>query len=390
MTGVAAADRDLLLVFLIDALGATVVGGGGFLDPVAPAPRPAVRSILGFSSGAIPTLLTGRLPAEHGHWSMYRRAGSHSVFERYQALLRLAGRLPRGQWRIRQWLTRQLRRDGVTGYFALYEVPLGYLPLFDLCQRRNIYQPGAFPGIGSFFDRIAEKGLSYRLWDFTAPTWQALSEMEQAAGHGTERILFLYTAGLDATMHTHGPDSEAARVWLSAHGDRILAIVDAARRSGRRPIVRVFGDHGMAPVRRDWDALADLASLGLRMPQDYRYFLDSTMARFWFEGDSARRRVVDRLQDASLGRWLQEQEMRSLGVWFDDRAYGEEIFLCNPGVLIVPSFMGSSTLGGMHGYHPDDPDSDTVLIADPPPARLPRTIAEIPAMLLADLGLGAP
>lgn len=382
----AAADRDLLLVFLIDALGFTVAGTGGFLDSLAPAPRPSLRSILGFSSGAIPTLLTGRPPAEHGHWSMYRRGDGHSVFGRYQTLLRLAGRLPRGQWRIRQWLSRQLKRDGVTGYFALYEVPLEFLPLFDLCQRTNIYRPGAFRGIPSFFDRIAQRGISYRVWDYTAPTWPALSEMEQAAGDGRERLLFFYTSGLDATMHTHGPDSDATRVWLSAHGDRILSVIEAARRAGRRPIVRIFGDHGMAPVRKTWDLWAQLAALGLRMPKDYRYFLDSTMARFWFEHERARKLVLERLHDAALGRWLPAQEMRSLGVWFEDGAYGEEVLLCHPGVLILPSFMGSSPLAGMHGYHPDDRDSDTVLIADPPPAHLPRSIAEIPTMLLKDLG----
>jgi hypothetical protein len=46
--------------------------------------------------------------------------------------------------------------------------------------------------------------------------------------------------------------------------------------------------------------------------------------------------------------------------------------LADPGVLICPSYMGRSPLRGMHGYTPDDPASDAVLLrseADPEPAE---------------------
>jgi hypothetical protein len=30
------------------------------------------------------------------------------------------------------------------------------------------------------------------------------------------------------------------------------------------------------------------------------------------------------------------------------------VFLADPGVLVLPSFMGSRRVAAMHGYHPDD------------------------------------
>ena len=62
---------------LIDALGWPVVSKLDFLADLLPHRQP-LRTILGYSSGAIPTILTGRFPVEHGHWNLfyYDPAGS--------------------------------------------------------------------------------------------------------------------------------------------------------------------------------------------------------------------------------------------------------------------------------------------------------------------------
>lgn len=379
--------RDLVVVFMIDALGYELVGRGGFLDGIAGGARPRVRSVFGFSSGAIPSLFTGRLPSDHGHWSMYRKDMGDSVFRRYRFALSLAARLPRGHWRVRRWLAERLRRDGLTGYFSLYEIPLEWIAEFDLCERRNIYRTGAFDGIPGFFDRIEERGVPYRVWDWSVPTDRALNEMEEAATGSRDRLLFLYTPALDAIMHVHGPDSEAARGWLVWMEGRIEGILDAARGAGRRPILRVFGDHGMARVHKEIDIGSIVRELPLRMPKDYLMFLDSSMARFWFRSDASRRRIHDRLGALQGGRWMTDSELADLGVSFPDRAYGESIYLCDPGVVILPSFMGSAPLAGMHGYHPDDADSYTTLLSEPAADPLPASILDLSEVLLRDLGI---
>ena len=151
--------------------------------------------------------------------------------------------------------------------------------------------------------------------------------------------------------------------------------------------MRVFGDHGMAQIHAHADLLQDLGGIKAEMPRDYVVFLDSTMARFWFADESARREITDRLAARSDGRFLTPEELLSLGADFPDHRYGEEIFLIDPGVLILPSYMGSSPLQGMHGYHPGDRDSYTTLLADPFPQVTPTTIADFAGMLLGDLGL---
>lgn len=379
--------RDLSLVFLIDALGYEIVDSGGFLGALAATQRPAVRSVLGFSSAAIPTILTGKTPSEHGRLVMYRRRERTSVFDRYRTLLHVTGRLPRGHSRFRRWLSSRLRADGVTGYFSLYEIPLQLLPLFDLCERKSIYAPGAFDGVASLFDRLAGEGVAYRVWDWSVPTSRAFAEMEDAARNGSERMLFLYTPELDATIHVHGPRSAAVAAWLRIHEDAIGRVVRAAKGAGRKPRLRVFGDHGMAQIGAHADLARDLRRMTSKMPRDYIVFLDSTMARFWFARDSVRREITDRLAARSDGRFLTREELSSLGAYFPDRRFGEEIFLVDSGVLILPSFMGSSPIQGMHGYHPDERDSHTTLLADPFPETAPTKISDFAGLLLGDLGL---
>src|ERR1700690_3168264 len=62
--------RVLNLFVLIDALGWPYVQEQDFLSEILPY-RYSLRTVLGFSSGAIPTILTGQLPTNTGHWNLF-------------------------------------------------------------------------------------------------------------------------------------------------------------------------------------------------------------------------------------------------------------------------------------------------------------------------------
>src|ERR1044071_9411723 len=64
------AKRGTHLFVLIDALGWEYLKGRPFLDDLLPYRRP-LRTVLGFSSGAIPTILTGAWPSVTGHWNLF-------------------------------------------------------------------------------------------------------------------------------------------------------------------------------------------------------------------------------------------------------------------------------------------------------------------------------
>src|SRR5947209_4583545 len=64
---------------LIDALGWEYVKNSDLLPEVL-SYRTEVQTVLGFSSGAIPTLLSGKLPRESGHWNLFLHDPQRSPF----------------------------------------------------------------------------------------------------------------------------------------------------------------------------------------------------------------------------------------------------------------------------------------------------------------------
>jgi len=82
--------EPLSIYVLIDALGWEIIRDRPFLDDVL-TERRWLTTILGYSSGAIPTILSGRTPSQHGHWNLFYRDPERSPFRWTRAL----GHLPR-------------------------------------------------------------------------------------------------------------------------------------------------------------------------------------------------------------------------------------------------------------------------------------------------------
>jgi hypothetical protein len=357
--------RPVVLVLLVDALGWEIVERFGFGRDDFPTRAP-LGTVLGYSSAAIPSLLSGTTPAEHGSWSMFKRADAKGSF----AFLDKFPRLPHAlEWRSRRWVRRLAdRRAGVRAYYDLYEIPLHLLHRFDVGQKGDPFQPGGLAR-ASVFDWMRDEGVRYRLWYYRTGEEENLAAAEQALS-GDDEVLFVYTAELDALMHRVGIFHESVAARLRRYQAFLSSMRSAARNRGVALTTIVLSDHGMTDVTRVADPWGALARAGRRVGRDFLAFFDSTMVRVW--GDAG---AIDVATDAlgDGGRRLSEQELRALGCWFPAREYGDAIVLANPGVLIVPSFMGSRPLAAMHGYHPDDAYSKGCFLSDavaPAPASL--------------------
>jgi hypothetical protein len=135
----------------------------------------------------------------------------------------------------------------------------------------------------------------------------------------------------------------------------------------------------MTPVAEHADLVGEVSKLGLGMPQDYLAVYDSTMARFWFFNEEARRRVSEVMASLDCGHVLKKSELQQFGLNFPDDRYGELIFLLKPGWMVAESdFNGRGWFPeGMHGYHPNDSYSDAIFLSNEKPLQSMRTIADI-------------
>ncbi len=374
--------RRVVLAFLIDALGWDNVSERPFLDAIIRTRCP-LRTVLGFSSGAEPSILTGTAPSRHGRWTMYVRASGRSPFRIARWIARWPAGAP-GSGRLRRFLAWWVReREGVEGYFDLYEVPLRFLPHFDLPERTDLFDVGGVPGAPTLFDRLSEEGIPFRTWSWRTPDEQNFRELKEALDAGRGGFYFLYSAGLDALQHAKGPRARDVGERIGAYEEKIGAIYRTAESNGLSPSLYVFSDHGMTETEGTIDLMKSVASLGLDAPRDYLAFYDSTMARFWFRSDAARERVASLLASTSHGRVLDDDELAREGVLFPDRRYGEVVFLMDAGWQIEPSFMGSRAPRGMHGFHPSDSGSMAALLSDRPIVPAPADIKDLYSVLLS-------
>lgn len=370
-----------MVVLLVDALGWELASGTpGFAAGLAC--RRRLETILGFSSGALPTLFTGATPAEHGRWLMYRRRSGDSPFRGFE-WLRFLPRKVRESGRLSRRLTRLVAGRGVRGYFHLYDVPRPLLARFDLPERADVFAPGGLP-VDSLWDSLARRGVAWQGWNWRTPEAGNFAALERRVAEGDERLLFCYTADLDALLHREGSHGAGVRARLERYDALLARLVAAARGRGDDLWIYLLSDHGMVDVEGTLDVSGALDGLSFRWPADYLVFLDSTMARFWWNGEAARAAVHECLDRLGGGRWLDRPALALAGAP-GDAGWGDEVFLVDPGRLIVPSFMGRGALAGMHGYDPAHPDMAALLWSNRPIPESVRRLTDVRAFLEAEL-----
>ncbi len=344
------------VIILIDALGFEMSERHGF-RPAALPHRTRLRTVLGFSQAALTSILTGSAPDIHGLWMMYSFATGRSPFGILGGLKRFGG--PDRLW-VRDLLRWKLARmDRISAYYSLYDIPGEVLRTLDLPARKSTFDLRGGGMRRTIIDQAHDEGETF-VRDYNTPEVRAFDELESALEKGETRFHLLYTAGLDSDLHSVGSIEDSIGTRLAGYSERIDSILS------RFPDVRcmVLGDHGMCDVTDHIDLMGAMENAGLKICEDYIPFYDSTMARFRVFSEEASNAISELLNDFPGGRFLDNGELKSLGVFFPGSRYGDLVFLCDPGTIILPSYMGSDPVKGMHGYHPDSPCMDSIMLSN--------------------------
>jgi predicted AlkP superfamily pyrophosphatase or phosphodiesterase len=330
-------------------------------------------------------MLTGLSPSQTGHWNLFYYDPQGSPFR----WLRFFPFVP--DHRVTRKILKEMGRH-VLGLGPLFEclVAPRLLPYFNWVEKRNIYDRGGIAGGPSIFDDLAASGIPHRVYTYHHMRDQEILEQATRDIQGGEvEALFLYLSEMDHFLHDHRADSDRLDRHLKWYEGRLREVFELAKRRDPEVRISIFSDHGMTPVGQRYDLMRDVEATGLRMPQDFLVVYDSTMARFWFFSESARRQMMAVLAESPCGRILPDAELRDLGVFFEDRRFGEVVFLLHPGWLLARSnFNGPRwNPAGMHGDHPNDPESDALFLSNYDPPVPMRTIADVHACMQKSLGL---
>ena len=378
--------KKLALFSFIDAFGWEILNHYGFLkDTLVDFRR--LKTTFGFSSAADPSILTGRYPVEHGHWSSFYYSPKTSPFKMMKMLALLPGPIF-DRWRVRHWMSKILARYyGYTGYFELYSVPFSYLSYFDYLEKRDYFVPGGILKTDTIFDYCYDNKIPYYCSNWRMGEEEILDCNIQKIKEGQVRFMYLYLPKLDAVLHQYGTRHQEVQkkiVWLENQLTKVLSI---AQKHYDQVSFYVFSDHGMTDVSGSVDLIDRITQTGLQFGKDYVAMYDSTMARFWFLSTGTESKIIDTLNTVDEGRIVKDEELKEMGVFFPDRKFGELFFLMNPGILINPSFMGTKVIPGMHGFHPDDKDSYAFIGANKNITGNIQSITEIRQLMEAELSV---
>lgn len=368
--------EKISLFIFIDAFGWEILKQHPkFLKGIARDKKP-LETILGYSNACDPSIISGLLPSEHEHWSSFYYSPKTSPFKLLKYLKFLPKKITNYQ-RVRNKLSQLIAKYyRFTGYFQIYQAPFDVLPLFDYAEKKWFWgTKGTLNAGKSIFDYLIEQKVPFYVKKSTAITdekqWM---EVQQKIKHKKIRYAYLFLGQLDAVMHAKGTKHEDVDRLLEEYDSKIRNLIDLAKLHYKEVAWYVFSDHGMHDIKSTFDLASYIKELPIEFKKDYMAFYDSTMARFWFFDEVARELVTEKLQALDKGKILSENELKEFGVYFPDQRYGELVFLMNPHILIIPSFMGLKKIPGMHGYHPNDPDSLAAILSN---QKLPKELTRI-------------
>ena len=355
--------KTIEIFLFIDALGWKIINDHQFMVDLFPYRRKIFMQF-GYSSSAIPTILSGKTPAEHGHLGLFRFAPDHSPFKKLSRLAWLFK--PESFWnrgRVRHHLSKILKRlYGFTGYFQLYRMPIWKLKFVDYCEKSDLFLANGMGNIANLHDTLYAKNIDFHISDWHLSDDENYTAAEKAIDHG-KNFLFVYTASFDGVLHDNVGDFTTIQSKLDKIKIQIQNLYKKAAEHAETVHFTIFSDHGMTPLTGTVDMIKKITESGLVFGLDYGVCYDSTMARFYYLNNNAKK-VIEEMMKLFPGHFLSKEEEIRYGIYRQDRAFGDGIFLLDAGLQIVPSDMGEKPLNGMHGFSPEDEHSFAAILSN--------------------------
>jgi predicted AlkP superfamily pyrophosphatase or phosphodiesterase len=168
-----------------------------------------------------------------------------------------------------------------------------------------------------------------------------------------------YISSLDVIGHQYGPNSIEIKNELSRLDSTLEGFYSKLQDFENPPVLVFCGDHGMSPIKShiNIQLVIDKLISENYLLNGFNMFLDSTMARFWFDKKiSSDISVLKKILENNFkgkGFFLLRADYQNFGVP-DSDLYGDCIWICHDGILISPDYFSPSNkvINGMHGYQP--------------------------------------
>ena len=349
----------------------------------------------------VPTLLTGVYPHEHGIWQVKLRSDQSSSLK-----YRLIDEIPDILITTFQCLVHLFNQS-----FDLAAIPSKRRRLLELKRfkytRREKSSEILFRigGVESIFS-IVGKGKGKYVF---SKKFDGLDKLLYNLCSEDYRLEFLELYSLDILQHWNLDETNEISKFYRGIDNFVKNLHEKCQ--SKNSTLMILSDHGQEQVKGSIDIKKELKKLNLS-ENEYNFYTEVPMARFWFHTDRARRTIIDMLSSIDNGTVLSYKDMHKYNVKFDDDEYGEIYFIVDPGYIIFPHdfyqplaniFLGLTDWQqrsrifnpkhrGVHGYLPQyDSERGFIMILDHNNYRIDKRdvdIIDVAPSILSLLGYG--
>ncbi len=307
-----------------------------------------LKTLLGYT-GIENTFITGKNPNETGIWTefIYKR----NIIGKILKLIPIKNNLLSYPYALISYL------KGNTFLSKLHNIPRKYFDKFTSSITEGLWKREYFQN----------KKFLYYSWpffvinnkikiDFIKRTDEYKVKKFIKKFNENINVYFIHLVDLDKTMHEYGINNEYSLKEIKKQDNYANLIVNEFESKFKNSKIVIWSDHGFIDIKNHIN-IKDIVSKF----KNIDYFLDSTLARFWFKEDN-KKELISELNKIKNGIILTLKEKDKYNIPLG-KEYGEVIFAANPSSLILPNFyQGNKPCKGMHGYMPDKSDLDAFLI----------------------------
>jgi len=220
--------KKLKLFIFIDSFGYELIKKYGILNRRFNYKCP-LKMQFGYSSTAIPTILTGKLPSEHGQFTFYYLDRENSPFKFFDSFIfKMIPDFINKRRRFRVIISKILKKIlKISGYFELYSIPFNKLPFFNYSEKRDLFAVDAFENVENLADILKGRKIPHFISDWRKTEDENFRILKDVVEQGDKEFIFAYFAGLDGVQHNYTKDSLQTKNKLEYYSKNIESIFNA-------------------------------------------------------------------------------------------------------------------------------------------------------------------
>jgi predicted AlkP superfamily pyrophosphatase or phosphodiesterase len=355
-----------VITFFFDGLKPDSLEHMPFLNSFAFKRR--MRAELGHSVTCHPSMYSGVHPNKHLRWFIWQYDPVGSPFK-WASVLRFLGILNNFPARYFLHKFTSLFREENTSWFGvplLVNLPLKHWSYFNVVEDRSWDEPGFLKEYPTVFDILRKQNISFEVIGMTKGAGDESAQIDGFEFKEIQPWTYFFLGSLDGYSHKYRQDSPET-IERMRYLDQL---VEAKFREYKQRVndfdVFVFSDHGHVRAEKRVDIHNIFRQQGSDLNQ-FIHLVESNYLRVWFRNDGERAIVEDILQTVEKGFILSEEHLRRYHLEMPDNRYGDLVFYLDAPYLFTKTIWGfSRRQKSMHGYLPDNPDSDGIFLSQRP------------------------